>query len=119
MNLPAPVLERLRLIGEDLVRTTLEHFDNAVVFHRSLHLLSDPSRASFREGRRKYRRLFEQLLRDGIASGEVRPDLQVDLASFNYFGAIGYLTVWYSPEGERTVDEIARGFGDLLIASIT
>ena len=114
-----PALDRVRLVGEDLVRTTLEHLDNAIVFHRSLHLLSDPSRASFREERRRYREIFEQLLLDGMESGEIRADLKIDLASFSFFGAIGYLTFWYSPDGPRTIEEIATGYADLLIASLT
>lgn len=114
-----PVPERLRLIAEDLVRTTLAQLDSAIVFQRSLNLLSDPSRAAFREQRHRYREIFEELVREGIEIGELRDDLQIDLVSYSFFGAVGYLTVWYSPDGPRTADEIATGYADLLLATLT
>lgn len=116
---PAPVCERLRLVAEDLTRTTLENLESAIVFHRHLQKLSDPSRETFREQRRKYRDIFERLIREGVDNGELRPDVQIDLAGYSFFGAVGYLTVWYSPDGPRTVDEIAQNYADLLIAALT
>lgn len=116
--LDAPAIDRLRLAAADLVRTTLQHLDSAIVFQRSLHLLSDPSRTAFREQRRAYRESFEGLIREGIASGDFRHDLQVDLAGYSFFGAVGYLTVWYSADGPRGVDEIVEEFTELFLASL-
>lgn len=116
--LPASATERMRLVAASLARTILEHLDSAIVFQRSLHLLSDPSRAAFREQRRDYRRTFERILHEGIEAREFRADLPVDLAGYSFFGAVGYLTVWYSPDGPRTVDEIVEGYTDLFMAAL-
>lgn len=114
-----PVRERLRLISEDLVLTTLGNLENATVFQKSLHLLGAPSRATIREQRRTFRRVFEDVVSEGITSGELREDLSVDLVSFHFFGAIGYLPVWYTHDGPRSPEEVAKGYADLLLASLT
>ncbi|KRE35879.1 hypothetical protein ASG73_14435 [Janibacter sp. Soil728] len=113
-----PVVERLRLIAEVLVLTTLADLDRATAFHNSMHLLRAPSRTTIREQRRTFRRTFEDVVREGIASGELREDLSVDLVMFNFMGAIGYLTVWFTPDGPRTPDEVASAYGDMLIAAL-
>ncbi|MDN5851499.1 MAG: TetR/AcrR family transcriptional regulator [Actinomycetia bacterium] len=115
----ASATDRLRMVVEDLVRTTLENLDDATVFYRSMHLLHEPSRGRVREQRREFRAGFERLVREGMSNGELRTDAPLDLISFNFFGAIGYLTVWYSPTGTRSIDEIAHWYADLLISALT
>lgn len=114
-----PVVDRLRLISEDLVHSTLDELERATVFHNSMHLLKDPSRAQIRGQRRAFRRAFEGVVEEGIASGELRGDLAVDLVMFNFMGAIAYLPVWFTHDGSRTPDEIGTAFADMLIASLT
>lgn len=114
-----PVVDRLRLISEDLVLTTLADLEKATVFQNSMHLLKAPSRTTIRELRRAFRHAFEDVVSEGITSGELRAGLAVDLVMFNFMGAIGYLPVWFTHDGQRTPEEVASAFTDMLIASLT
>lgn len=114
-----PVVERLRLISEDLVLTTLADLERATAFRNSIHLLKAPSRTEIREQRRVFRQAFEGVVAEGIANGELREDLSVDLVMFNFMGAIGYLPVWFTHTGPRAPEEIAAAYADMFIAALT
>lgn len=111
--------ERLRAAAIDVVATTLNNMDDAAVFARNLHLLGPDTREVVRAGRREYRDAFEELIHQGVEQGEFRKDLHLPLLAYNFFGSIMYLTVWYSPDGPWSVEDIATGFGDQLIATLT
>lgn len=111
--------ERLRAAAVDVVATTLDELDDAIVFARNLHLLGPDTRDVVRASRREYRDAFEGLVREGVDLGEFRQDLNLSLLVYNFFGSIMYLTVWYSPDGEWSANDIAVAFGDQLIAALT
>ena len=60
------------------------------------------------------REVIRSVLRRGVASGELRPDIDVDAALFMLFGAV-LARGKHQPEGiaegfaERVVDELLRG----------
>jgi len=59
-----------------------------------------------RETWNEYGLLWQQLIEDGQASGEFRTDLQAKLVSFAVLGMCNWLSRWFNPEGELTIDDI-------------
>src|SRR3954454_743495 len=55
---PEPVVDRLREAAADVVVTTLDNLDDAVVFFRSMHLLAPDKQAEVRAERRQYHERF-------------------------------------------------------------
>jgi AcrR family transcriptional regulator len=116
---PLPAAERLRAAAADVVVTTLEHLDDAVVSMRSMHMLPEERQAAVRAGRRRYHERFRALVEEGQRSGELRADVPADLAVHQFFGGVHHLGTWYRPEGELRPGEIGGTFADLLLRGLT
>jgi TetR/AcrR family fatty acid metabolism transcriptional regulator len=114
----APIAERLRSILGLHVSLLASDRDLASVFQielrRSARLVERFSRSKLVE----YFRILEGLLRDGIASGELREDLDPRLAVRILFGAADeIISEWLlsgeavpASTGERLVDTLLAGF---------
>ncbi|AXI76750.1 TetR/AcrR family transcriptional regulator [Peterkaempfera bronchialis] len=116
---PLPAAERLRAAAADVVVTTLDHLDDAVVSMRSMHMLPEKRQATVRADRRRYHERFRALVEEGQRTGELRSDVSADLVVHQFFGGIHHLGTWYRPEGELRPEEIGATFADLLLRGLT
>jgi AcrR family transcriptional regulator len=113
-----PVEKRLRGAAADVVVTTIENLDDAMIFFRSMHSLSAEKQKQVRTERRRYHERFRALVEEGQRSGcfrrEPRPDLVVDF----FFGSVHHLGTWYRADGPLSAREVAAEFADLLLATV-
>ena len=112
---PGTPVDRLRAVAVDVVVTTVEQFDAATVFFRSMHLLEPGTRATVRARRRRYHERFRALVEEGQASGLLRTDVSADLAVHYFFGSVHHLLTWYRPDGPMNASQIGNAFAQLLI----
>lgn len=113
-----PAGARLRAAAADVVVTTLEHLDDAVVSMRSMHMLPEAGRATIRAERRRYHERFRALVEEGQRTGELRSDVSADLAVHQFFGGVHHLGTWYRPDGELRPEQIGETFADLLLRGL-
>lgn len=111
--------ERLRAAAVDVIATSLAARAEATVFFRSRHLLLPAMQADFAARRRDYSRMFEDLLREGVAEGSVRDDLPPIAVEAYFFGAVHYLAEWYDERGPLAPGDVADIYADLLLSSVT
>jgi AcrR family transcriptional regulator len=62
-----------------------------------------------RQQRVRYTRIVVDILRDGVALGRFHM-ADPDMTALHVFGMCNYAWTWYRPEGEKSVEEIARLF---------
>ena len=67
---------------------------------------------------REYEALWGRLLDGGIASGELRPDLDTRVTVKAIVGLCNSVLLWYRPDGKRTIDEIAAEFSGVVLGGI-
>ncbi|RAG86644.1 TetR/AcrR family transcriptional regulator [Streptacidiphilus pinicola] len=115
---PGPVAERLRAAAADVVVTTLEHLDDAMVSFRSMHMLPADRQAQVRADRRRYHERFRALIEEGQSDGVFRADLPADLVTHQFFGGVHHLGSWYRADGELTPLAIGASFAELLLRSL-
>ncbi len=110
-----PASERLRafLIGH--AETAIEHIGAATVFLNEWRYLSDGPRDVIRAKRDSYEEIVRTILRDGIASGEFRADLDVALSARLVLSAGNWIYTWYRSEGWLSPAEVGDAFADLLV----
>lgn len=113
-----PVPERVHAAAQDVVETSVENFDDTVIFFRSLHQLSAEKQAEVRAERRRYHERFRALVEEGQRAGVFRRDVPADLVVDYYFGAVHHLGSWYRKGGPLTGEQIGRHFADLLLAGL-
>jgi AcrR family transcriptional regulator len=115
---PRPVAERLREAAADVVVSTLENLDDAMVSFRSIHMLPPDRQAQVRADRRRYHERFRALIEEGQAEGVFRDDLAADLVTHQFFGGVHHLGSWYRVDGALTPQAIGGSFAELLLRSL-
>jgi hypothetical protein len=75
-------------------------------------------REQFKLSPKQYERCWQQILREGMKSGEFRPDLDVQVVSYGLLGMLNWLHNWYDPRGRLSVREVADQLEALALAGL-
>ncbi|MDJ0381572.1 TetR/AcrR family transcriptional regulator [Streptomyces sp. G-G2] len=113
-----PVEERLRAAAADVVVTTIENLDDAMIFFRSMHQLSPEKYKQVRAERRRYHERFRALVEEGQRSGVFASVTPADLVVDYHFGSVHHLSTWYREDGPLTPQQVADHLADLLLRSL-
>ncbi len=107
--------EKLRLLIHDHVeRIITDNLAMFAVFFSEENQLPEADFRKIRKEQRKYNRVFEQIIEDGIAQGLFRP-VDPSLQVYAILGMLNWLYRWYKPgTGRQTPDEIADHLVDLI-----
>ncbi|MDF4249694.1 TetR/AcrR family transcriptional regulator [Streptomyces sp. WMMB303] len=114
----APVEERLREAAADVVVTTIDNLDDAMIFFRSMHQLSPEKQKQVRAERRRYHERFRALIEEGRRSGVFSDATPADLVVDYHFGSVHHLSSWYRPGGRLTPQAVADHLADLLLRAL-
>ncbi|WP_372451967.1 TetR/AcrR family transcriptional regulator [Streptomyces oryzae] len=114
----APVEERLRAAAADVVVTTIENLDDAMIFFRSMHHLSAEKQKQVRAERRRYHERFRALIEEGQRTGVFSDATPADLVVDYHFGSVHHLSSWYSADGRLTPQQVADHLADLLLRAL-
>jgi hypothetical protein len=66
----------------------------------------------------RYEAGIESIIRDGLAAGEFRADLDARLVMFAILGAVNWTHRWFSPGGRLTGAEVGQSFADLFLNGV-
>ncbi|RIV17184.1 TetR/AcrR family transcriptional regulator [Alicyclobacillaceae bacterium I2511] len=91
---------------------------SARVFFREMRHLSENKLAVVIPKRTQLRLNIETLLRQGVADGEFRKDLNVEIATFGVLGIANWSYQWFHPDGVLTDKEVAQIFVDMVLKGI-
>ncbi|MGI5351415.1 TetR/AcrR family transcriptional regulator [Streptomyces sp. CA-250714] len=114
----APVEERLRAAAADVVVTTIDNLDDAMIFLRSMHQLSSEKQKQVRAERRRYHERFRALIEEGQRAGVFSDATPADLVVDYHFGSVHHLSSWYRPDGPLTPQQVADHLADLLLRAL-
>jgi AcrR family transcriptional regulator len=113
-----PASEKLRRA----IRTQLEAFDqhhpHLFVYLRERDEMKRRFREQFKLSPKQYERCWQQILREGMKSGEFRPDLDVQVVSYGLLGMLNWLHNWYDPRGRLSVREVGDQLATLALAGL-
>jgi AcrR family transcriptional regulator len=98
------------------VRYILERPDECTIINQDFqYLQSTPEFATVMKKARAASRIWHDVLRRGVATGDLRADLNVDIAYATLMGSIFSALRWYRPTGKVRPDELgAQLTGQLL-----
>ena len=91
-----------------------------VIYQDEAKRLSDLPQFGFVDDRnREQRKMWIDLLEEGIADGSFRPDLDVDLV-YRFIRDTTWVSVrWYQPGGPLTAEEVGRQYLAIVLGGIT
>jgi TetR/AcrR family transcriptional regulator, cholesterol catabolism regulator len=110
-------VERLTMLGDQLLDVITRYPDHVWVFLHEFPALTGERATEFRERRREYERAVEEILRDGIASGDFR-DVDPRLTARAWLGMHNYTYLWLKADGALSAPEVATRFADIFIGGI-
>jgi AcrR family transcriptional regulator len=94
------------------------HYPHLFVYRRERESVKRRFREMIGFSPKDYERCWQQILREGVESGEFRPDLDIQVASYGLLGMLNWLYKWYDPQGRLSVQEVAAEFTSLALAGL-
>jgi AcrR family transcriptional regulator len=96
-----------------------EHHSEVAIFQNDAAYLSGFERFGYLvERNERFRRLWTGLLREGVAAGELRADLDVELVYRFLRDTVWVAVNWYRPGGGLSADEVASQYLSILLEGI-
>lgn len=111
-----PVVDRLREFALALARAQNNEYGRCLAMVGARPLEGSPG-DKIREFQRKLDTTVRTLVKEGVASGELRP-ADPALVAAMLFGTLNWVPHWYRGGGRFTLDEIVDRFVDMLIHGI-
>jgi AcrR family transcriptional regulator len=109
--------------GEKLRRAILAHLEAFDAHYPHLFVYLREREETMRRFRglspKEYERYWQQILREGVKSGEFRADLDVPVISYGLLGMLNWLYKWYDPRGRLSVREIAAQLSAMALGGLT
>ena len=111
--------------GEKLRRAILahleafdRHYPHLFVYLHEREEMKRRFREQFKLSPKQYEQCWQQILREGVKSGEFRGDLDVPVVSYGLLGMLNWLYKWYDPSGRLGVREVADQLSALALAGL-
>ena len=112
-----PPPAQLEMLGDELLDVIHRYPDHVWVFLHEFPALTGDRVAQFRARRREYERRVEQVLRDGVASGDFR-DLDPWVTARAWLGMHNYTYLWLKAGGRLTARDVAQPFAHIFMHGI-
>lgn len=95
------------------------HYPHIAVYLHDYRHLMDKLEQNVIETPKQYQRLWDTLLRQGIAAGEIRNDVDVTMAGYALLGMCNWAYRWYNPAGRLSPQEVADVFTKIALQGLT
>ena len=115
----APAAEKLRRAILAHLEAFHRHHPHLFVYLRETEDLKRRFRATTQLSPKTYERFWQQILREGMKTGEFRADLDVPVISYGLLGMLNWLYKWYDPSGRLGVREVADQFSSLALGGLS
>lgn len=106
---------RMRTAIKAHVAVAAENPERALVVFHQWRFLSEQNLPRARDKRRRYQKIFERIMDDGIENGDFSPKIDGRIAVFTILGALNWTPEWYSPHGPAGAEEIGEKLADYLL----
>lgn len=94
------------------------HYPHLFVYLREREAVKRRFREMIGFSPKAYERLWQQILREGVASGEFRADLDIPVTSYGLLGMLNWSYKWYDPQGRMRICQVAEEFAALALAGL-
>ncbi len=109
---------QLAALGDELLDVIQRYPDHVWVFLHEFPALTGDRAERFRKWLHEYEGRVEDVIRAGMAAGELRDDLDPWLTSRAWFGMHNYTYLWLRPEGSLSAHDVAASFAGIFLRGI-
>ena len=112
---PGTASEKVAKLVFQHLSPALERQDFSLVFLRERRFLPRLARERIRALERRYERIIQNVIEQGVANGEFRADLDPRMATLALLGLGNSAVAWYGREPAATLEHITSNYIDLLV----
>ncbi|WP_332689379.1 TetR/AcrR family transcriptional regulator [Halalkalibacter lacteus] len=91
---------------------------HVTVFYQESLYLSKEYFDNIKRKRNRYKQMMFRLVEEGIACGEFRKEIPVQITSMAIFGMTNWTYKWYKETGEYSIKEIANIYTDIVMNAV-
>jgi TetR/AcrR family transcriptional regulator, cholesterol catabolism regulator len=113
-----PATEKLRRAILAHLEAFDRHYPHLFVYLREREELKRRFRERIGFSPKDYERCWQQILSEGVESGEFRAGLDIQVTSYGLLGMLNWLYKWYDPQGRLNVRQVAEQFTALALSGI-
>jgi AcrR family transcriptional regulator len=110
--------ERLRAMVHAHVGVLAGGLERAAVYLYEWRFLGQERRERIARSRAAYQAMFERVIAEGQAAGELDPRADPKLAAVFVLSAVNALPRWHRPDGPLSLDEVAERYADLFLRGL-
>lgn len=110
--------ERLKTIIKEFVSVFDKYKAHLTVFYQESNYLQPEHEAIVKKKRHQFKRIIQEVIQEGIDVGEFRINLSVEITTMAILGMVNWTYKWYQRSGEKSIEEIADYFIDLILHSV-
>lgn len=115
---PLTPTSKLEKIIKDFVSVFDIYKAHLTVFYQESNYLKPEHETIVKKKRQEFKNIIQHVLEDGISSGEFRNNLSVEITTMAILGMVNWTYKWYQRSGEKSIEEIADHFIDLILHAI-
>jgi TetR/AcrR family transcriptional regulator, cholesterol catabolism regulator len=110
--------ERLRAMIHAHVGVLAGGLERAAVYLYEWRFLGQERRERIARSRAAYQAMFERVIAEGQAAGELDPRADPKLAAVFVLSAVNALPRWHRPDGPLSLHEVAERYADLFLRGL-
>jgi AcrR family transcriptional regulator len=108
---PRPARDKLTTALLEYTRVMQTHPELTIFNQENVHkVMSGPAADELIENADRYGNVLTDVVRQGVAAGELRDDVDPRVAVMGLLGMFNWVHRWFDPNGRLTLEEVARGF---------
>ncbi|RUQ28059.1 TetR/AcrR family transcriptional regulator [Peribacillus cavernae] len=110
--------EKMQKIIKSFVKVFDIYKPHISVFYQESIYLKPQYVDAIKEKRQSYKAVLFDVIREGIEKREFRSELPVEITVMSILGMVNWSYKWYKKDGEKTIEEIADIYVDLILHSL-
>lgn len=110
--------KRLQAIVKSFVKVFDLYKPHIAVFYQEYIYLNNHYESLIKCKRNQFKQIIIKVVREGKELGEFRPELTVEITAMAILGMVNWTYKWYKQSGEKSIDEIADIYVDLILHAI-
>lgn len=92
-----------------------DNYPHMLVFVQELHNVVQALRDRLRNFPKRYQSLWEDILRQGVTAGELRPDLDITATALMILGMCNWMFRWYRKGGRLDAQTLAKQYAETIL----
>jgi len=96
-----------------------DNYPHMLVFVQELHNVVQALRDRLQNFPRRYQSLWEDILRQGVTTGELRRDLDITATALMILGMCNWMFRWYRKGGRLDAQTLAKQYAETLLHGLT